>query len=242
MLEVRNLTKRFSGLTAVDDVSFDVAEGEMAALIGPNGAGKTTTFNMIAGALAPTSGTVRFEGADITGITPERAAAAGISRTFQVVRPMGGMSVIDNAMVGALARGASMPEARERARDALELVGLGPRAAVEAAHLTLPDRKMLEIARCLAMRPRILLFDEAMAGLRPSEADRLIAVLRRLNEDGLTILLIEHVMRIVMSLAARVHVLHHGEIIASGPPAQIVQDAEVIRSYLGSRAVPEVTA
>lgn len=233
MLEVRGLSKRFAGLTAVRNVSFSVPEGEIAALIGPNGAGKTTTFNMIAGSTRPSGGRVIFENRDITGMAPARVAACGISRTFQVVRPMQGMSVLDNAKVGALARGASMADAENRAHDALATVGLAARSDREASQLTLPDLKMLEIARCLAMKPRILLLDEAMAGLRPAEADRLAAALRGLNNSGLTILLIEHVMRVVMSLARRVVVLHHGELIATGPPDRIVRDEKVIESYLG---------
>jgi len=242
VLEVKGLTKRFGGLTAVSDVSFTAEAGRITALIGPNGAGKTTTFNMVAGALAPTSGTVVFDGRAITGLPAEAVAGAGISRTFQVVRPMTGMSVRDNAMVGALARGSSLREARLRAEAALDMVGLSAKAPLDASGLTLPDRKMLEIARCLAMRPRLLLLDEAMAGLRPGEADRVIAVLRRLNGEGLTILLIEHVMRVVMSLADRVAVLHHGELIAEGRPAEVVADPAVIDSYLGSRRVQEAGA
>jgi len=237
MLEVDRLTKHFKGLTAVSNVSFSVAEGEISALIGPNGAGKTTTFNMIAGALSPSTGQVRFEGRDITGLDPEVIAAAGISRTFQVVRPMVGMSVLENAMVGALAKGAAMEAAEADAMSALTMVGLGQKARDEASSLTLPDRKMLEIARCLARKPRLLLLDEAMAGLRPSEADVVIAVLRDLNAQGLTILLIEHVMRVVMSLAGHVAVLHHGELIATGSPKDIVENPAVIESYLGRRKV-----
>ncbi|MDQ0314454.1 ABC transporter ATP-binding protein [Amorphus orientalis] len=237
MLEVQGLTKHFKGLTAVSGVSFSVAEGEISALIGPNGAGKTTTFNMIAGALVPSEGRISFDGRDITGLDPEVIAAAGISRTFQVVRPMVGMTVLENAMVGALAKGLDMAEAKADALAALDMVGLARRAGNEASSLTLPDRKMLEIARCLARKPRLLLLDEAMAGLRPSEADVLISVLRELNAQGLTILLIEHVMRVVMSLAGRVAVLHHGELIATGKPQEIVENPIVIESYLGRRKV-----
>lgn len=237
MLEIDGLTKHFKGLTAVSNVSFSVTEGEIAALIGPNGAGKTTTFNMIAGALAPSAGRVSFQGNDITGLSPEAIAAAGISRTFQVVRPMVGMSVLENAMVGALAKGVDMARAEADAVEALTMVGLGRKALSEASSLTLPDRKMLEIARCLARKPRLLLLDEAMAGLRPSEADVLIALLRDLNGQGLTILLIEHVMRVVMSLAGHVTVLHHGELIATGTPQEIVENPLVIESYLGRRKV-----
>jgi len=242
MLEVEGLTKYFAGLAAVSNVSFEVPEGKISALIGPNGAGKTTTFSMIAGAVRPTEGRVRFEGRDITGFKPERIAAIGISRTFQVVRPMIGMNVLENAMIGALARGAGLGEAEETAAECLTLVGLGNKLGEDPSSLTLPDRKMLEIARCLAMRPKLLLLDEAMAGLRPSEADSVIGALRELNARGLTILLIEHVMRVVMSLAEHVAVLHHGEMIAQGTPREVVDDPKVIASYLGNKKVEDAPA
>ena len=236
-LEVRGLTKRFAGLVAVSDVSLDVETGRITALIGPNGAGKTTCFNMIAGTFPASSGTVRFDGRDLAGLAPEEVCALGIARTFQIVRPMQGLSVVDNVMVGALHRERDLVRARQLALATLARVGLAAKANAIASDLTLPDRKMLELARALATQPKVLMLDEVMAGLRPNEADRIAATLRELNQHGLTIFLIEHVMRVVMSTAHAVVVLHHGEKIAEGPPRQIAADARVIESYLGKRAV-----
>ncbi len=235
LLEVQGLTRRFSGLVAVRDVSFEIAAGSITALIGPNGAGKTTCFNLVTGSIPPSSGRIRFDGRDVTGFAPERLCAAGMARTFQVVRPLADMTVLDNVIVGALSRYTRVGQARELAMEALDAVGLEPKAAWPARSLTLPDLKMLEFARALATRPRILLLDEVMAGLRPTEADRIVAVLRRLNAEGLTLLLVEHVMRIVMALAQHVIVLHHGEKICEGTPAEVTNDARVIESYLGRR-------
>jgi branched-chain amino acid transport system ATP-binding protein len=232
-LAVTGLTKRFIGLAAVNDVSFEVQNGSITALIGPNGAGKTTCFNMIAGMLQPTAGTVRFNGRDVAGLGPEQMCGLGVARTFQVVRPLAHMSVLDNVMVGALHRTPRLAEARSQALEVLERVGLRHKAAFDAADLTLPDRKMLEMARALATRPTLLMLDEVMAGSRHSEADRIVGVLRELNAQGLTILLTEHVMRIVMSLAHQVVVLHHGEKIAQGAPREIAANPRVIESYLG---------
>jgi branched-chain amino acid transport system ATP-binding protein len=236
MLRVERLTRVFRGLVAVDAVSFGVGAGEIVAVIGPNGAGKTTLFSMIAGALKPTSGRIELDGTDVTGAAPERMAGMGLARTFQVVRPMRGLTVLENAMIGALGRGQSVEAARATALEALEQVGLKAKAGVSAKHLTLPDLKMLELARALSVEPRLLLLDEVMAGLRPLEADKVVAVLKGLRADGLTIVLIEHVMRVVMSLADRIVVLHHGERIAEGEPEAVTSDPEVIRSYLGSKA------
>jgi len=234
LLEVQGVSRSFRGLRAVVGASFAVAEGAIVGLIGPNGAGKTTIFNVVAGALAPDAGEIRFGGQRIDGLRPDQVCAAGIGRTFQLVRPFAGLSVLDNVIVGALARAASVPEARRRALEILEKLGLGARRSLPAAALTLPDRKRLEVARALATRPRLLLLDEVMAGLRPTECDQMVEVFRELNRrDGLTILLIEHVMRAVMALAQHIVVLHHGEIIARGAPEDVVRDPAVLECYLG---------
>src|SRR5215475_3265956 len=237
-LEVRNVSKSFRGLRAVAGATFAVDEGAIVGLIGPNGAGKTTIFNMVAGVYAPDEGEIRFGGGRIDGLRPDRVCAAGIGRTFQIVRPFPGLSVLDNVTIGALARSTGVAEARRYAGEILERLGLGAKRDVPGSALTLPDRKRLEVARALATRPRLLLLDEVMAGLRPTECDQLVAILRALNrESGVTILLIEHVMRAVMALAARVLVLHHGAAIAEGTPDRVVREQAVIQSYLGAEAV-----
>jgi branched-chain amino acid transport system ATP-binding protein len=234
LLEVRDVSKSFRGLRAVAGVSFEVEEGAIVGLIGPNGAGKTTTFNMVAGVFAADSGEIRFAGRRIDGLRPDQVCAAGIGRTFQIVRPFAGLSVLDNVIVGALERAAGVAEARGSATAILEQLGLGSKRDQPASALTLPDRKRLEVARALATRPRLLLLDEVMAGLRPTECDQMIAVFREINRrDGLTILLIEHVMRAVMALAQEIVVLHHGEVIARGAPGAVVRDPAVLECYLG---------
>src|SRR5438093_8235283 len=209
LLDVQGLSKRFSGVRAVQDVSFTVPEGAIFAVIGPNGAGKTTLFNMIAGALPPDEGTIRFAGARIDGVTPDEACRRGIGRTFQMVRPFPALTVEENVTVGALLHVRNVKAARPAVRDVLERLDLYDKRFQRASALTLPDRKRLEVARALATRPKLLLLDECMAGLRPTETDHMVETFRKLNRQaGVTILLIEHVMRSVMALASRVLVPH----------------------------------
>ena len=234
---IEGASKRFRGLVAVDRVSCDVTRGEIFAVIGPNGAGKTTLFNMIAGALKLDEGAIAFEGERIDGLRPDEVCRRGIARTFQIVRPFPALTVEDNVMIGALLRTSHAARARETAHDVLRRLDLFDKRQRLAKSLTLPDRKRLEVARALATAPQLLLLDEVMAGLRPTETDRMVAILRELNAQGLTILLIEHVMRAVMALASRVLVLHHGAQIALGTPAEVVREPAVIESYLGAEAV-----
>lgn len=234
LLEVKNLTRSFGGLIAVNDVSFTLETGRITALIGPNGAGKTTCFNLVAGALKPTSGQIFFEGRSIKETAPEIVCRMGIARTFQIVRPMRDMSVLENAMVGAFSWTKNVSEARSTAYKSLESVGLASKADARTDQLTLPDRKMLETAKALSTRPKLLLLDEVMAGLRPTEAAAVVRVLQKLAENGLTILLVEHVMRIVMEVASTVVVLHHGAKIAEGIPKDVVANPRVLESYLGT--------
>ncbi len=234
ILRVNGISKSFRGLRALNDVSFDVVDQGIAALIGPNGAGKTTLFNIIAGVFPPDRGSVQLGGVDITGLRPDQICKAGIGRTFQLVKPFADMTVLDNVTVAALHSAETVREAKDVARRFLKLLELDSRADQHASNLTLPDRKRLEVARALATGPRLLLLDEVMAGLRPSETDRMVTVLRRLRDDtGLTILLIEHVMRAVMALSEHITVLHHGEKISAGTPDDIVRDPAVLECYLG---------
>ena len=236
LLSVEAVSKRFAGLQAVDAVTFSVAPGELFAVIGPNGAGKTTLFNMIAGAIAPDQGTIALAGERICGLAPDRICARGIARTFQLVRPFPALSVEDNVVIGALLRRQTVEAARAQAGEVLRRLDLYDKRARRASELTLPDRKRLEVARALATGPRLLLLDEVMAGLRPTDTEAMIAILRELNRAGLAILLIEHVMQAVLALATRVLVLHHGATLALGPPQAVVRDPAVVRSYLGASA------
>jgi branched-chain amino acid transport system ATP-binding protein len=238
LLAVDGVSKRFRGLIAVDRVSFEVPQGAIFAVIGPNGAGKTTLFNMIAGNFAPDNGTVSFAGERIDGLPSDHVCRCGIGRTFQLVRPFPALSVEDNVIVGALLHRHHARDARVHAHEVLRRLDLYDKRGQSASALTLPDRKRLEMARALATDPKLLLLDEVMAGLRPTETDRIVAILTELNrETGLTILLIEHVMRAVMALASRILVLHHGAAIAEGTPDEVVRNPAVIHSYLGTEDV-----
>ncbi len=236
-LELEDVSKSFRGLRAVSRASFVVEAGTIVALIGPNGAGKTTIFNLIAGVHRPDSGDIRLHARSIAGLPPDEVCAAGVGRTFQLVKPFAGLSVQENAMVGALHKERTIAGARARATAVLERLGLAGKAALAAAHLTLADRRRLEVARALATRPSLLLLDEVMAGLRPAEIDELVTVLRDIQRDeGVTILLTEHVMRAVMALSDQIVVLHHGEVVARGAPAVVVRDPHVVACYLGEEA------
>ena len=233
LLEVAAVEKRFGGLQALAGVSLAVAAGEVVGLIGPNGAGKTTLFQLISGFLAPDAGTIRFDGASTTGLRPHSLCRRGLTRTFQLVKPFHGLTVLENVRVGALARTPTFGAATARAREVLELVGLAPRADLPARALTLAERKRLELARALATGPRLLLLDEVMAGLNRAETAQVVDLCRRVNRGGLAILLIEHVMRAVMTLSHRIVVLSQGRVIASGAPAAVAADRAVIEAYLG---------
>jgi branched-chain amino acid transport system ATP-binding protein len=237
-LIVTGLSKRFGGLRAVQDVSFSVQENETLALIGPNGAGKTTSFNLMTGFHRPDSGSVVAYGRDITGLRPHQICAHGLARTFQVAKPFGAMTVLANVMTGAFLRDKNAAVARDKAREAIEFVGLSAREQTAAKDLTTIDQRRLEMARALATRPRLLLLDEVMAGLNPAEIDQAVALIGKLRERGLTIIIVEHVMRAIMAVARRIVVLDHGQKIAEGSPKEIVENPEVIRAYLGSYVHP----
>lgn len=236
MLEVRNLTKTFGGLKAVDGASLDVAEGAIVGLLGPNGAGKTTCFTMIAGFTRPDTGTVSFRGEDITGFEPHRICAKGMIRTFQIVQPFAGLTVQENIAVGAYLHHHDRAEAMKVAREVGRRLGMGSMLDRPASSLTIAGRKRLEVARALATGARLLLLDEVMAGLIPSEVTEIVGIIRQINDEGYTILLIEHVMQAVMSLAQTAYVLNHGKMIAHGTPRELVKDPAVIEAYLGHGA------
>ena len=236
LLEVERVSKGFGGVRAVSDVSFTLADGELVGIMGPNGSGKTTLFNLIAGALAPDGGRIRLRGHDIAGLAPHRICARGVARTFQLVRPYAGLTALENVLVGRLYGRAATTraEAVTEAARLLALVGLEGRAETPAARLTLIDRKRLELARALATAPQLLLLDEFMAGLNPAETATAMALVRRLVDGGLTVLMVEHIVWALMDLARRIIVLSAGEKIAEGPPEAVAADPAVVDVYLGS--------
>jgi branched-chain amino acid transport system ATP-binding protein len=236
LLEARRLTRDFGGLRAVAGLDFEVAEGEILGLIGPNGAGKTTVFNLVTGFVRPTAGEIRFEGRSLVGLRPHAVVRRGIARTFQVVKPFGGLTVLENVTLAAFLRHPLRAGAEARALEVLERMGLAAKARTVASQLTLIEQKRLEMARALATGPRLVLLDEPMGGLNPAEVDLAADAVLRLRASGLTVVLVEHVMKAIMRISDRVVVIHHGERIAEGPPARVVEDPAVIAAYFGKRA------
>lgn len=237
ILELRNVSKTFGGIKAVSDVSFNLKQGEIVGLIGPNGAGKTTLVNLVTGVHPLSSGNVVFKGQDVSGQRPFQAARRGLARTFQIVQPFPGMTVLENVSAGAIFGGGASSGAagREAARNELEFVGLGHIADAPASSLSLPNRKRLELAKSLAMKPSVLLLDEVNAGLNTGEIDAALDLIQKIAGRGITILIIEHLMKVVLSVSQRLLVLHHGELIADGSPKSVVEDERVIEAYLGSK-------
>ena len=243
LLVVKNLVKRFGGLTAVDHVSFEVMPGRILGVIGPNGSGKTTLFANVSGFQTPEAGEVIFNGQSITGLRPSEICSRGIARTFQIVQPFAGLSVFDNVVTGALRGGRSqLPEAKERAAQVIAMCGLTPVANQLAGSLPIAGRKRLEVARALATQPKLLLLDEVMAGLRPSEVDQAVELIFAIRASGITVILVEHLMRAVMALCEELMVLQQGKLIARGEPRAVCDLPEVVRAYFGERAAAAVAA
>lgn len=236
ILAVSNLVKKFGGLVAVSNIDMTVNKGEIVGLIGANGAGKTTIFNMISGSFHPTSGKILLEGKEVQNLPAHKMCNLGIGRTYQIVQPFADLSVLENTMVGALVRDADVNRARTKSKEILQFLGMEKRMHVLGRDLNLPELKRMEVARALATQPKILLLDEVMAGLNPSDSAMVIELVRKINESGVTIILIEHVMKAVMSLSDRLYVLNQGKLISSGLPEEVSKDPEVIKSYLGEKS------
>jgi len=233
LLEITNISKNFGGLTAVDQVSISIEKGQIYGLIGPNGAGKSTLFNCVAGAYKPTSGAIVYNGEDITGWKPWNICRKRIARTFQIAKPFQTKTVLYNAMVGAYIRTANPSEAEDRAMEVLKRFNLGGKVNMPAKNLSIPDRKRLEIARAMATEPELFLMDESMAGLRPNEVDETLDELRKIRESGVTIFMIEHIMRAIMSVSDKITVIQFGRKIMDGAPHEVASDERVIKAYLG---------
>ncbi|WP_210346919.1 ABC transporter ATP-binding protein [Aminobacter sp. SR38] len=233
ILKLDGIVKRFGGLTAVNDVSMRVSAGEVVGILGPNGSGKTTLFSTVSGFLRPNAGTIEFDGKPIQGMQPHEICNLGLARTFQIVQPFMGLRVLDNVVVGCLASGRSLPQARERAAEIVDFVGMGSRSETMAAELSLPDRKRLELAKALSTEPKLILLDEIMAGLRPSEVTVAVDLIKRISALGVTILIVEHLMQAILALCERIYVLQHGSLIASGEPRACMQESAVVDAYFG---------
>jgi branched-chain amino acid transport system ATP-binding protein len=235
LLEVKELSKHFGGVVALDGVNIKVDKGELVGIIGPNGAGKTTLYNCVTGFYPPTSGRVFFDGKDVTGLPSHRLCRMGMARTFQIPRPFMSMTLLENVMVGALGVGMSLREAREKAKEIVSFLKLEEQANKPISKLNFNYRRRCELARALATNPKLLMLDETFAGLNPSEIDEMVKLVRKIHESGVTIMLTEHVMKVVMSLAERIVVLHQGRVIAEGLPREVVNDSRVVEAYLGQR-------